>query len=332
MINAAVVGLGWWGRYIIGSLQGQSDAIRFVRAVDIDANAGRAFAEENGLLFSSDLEEALSDNAVDAVILTTPHSLHESQIVQAAAAGKHVFSEKPLALTKTGAIKAVTACEKAGLILGVGHERRFEPALLDIKDLIDTGALGIVQHVEANFSHDSLAGIKAGDWRASKAESPSGAMTAMGVHLTDSFVQMMGPIARVHAMTATGVTEWESGDLVAAHVKFASGATGSFSSLLATPFFMRYQVFGTGGWAEARDTVRPEVTGITHFSKRFKDAEVEIGEVETIDTVRANIESFAVAASGGRPYPMTDEEKVHNVAVLEAIAESAETGQPVTLG
>ena len=94
MINAAVIGLGWWGRYIITSLQGKSDAIRFVRGADIDADASQGFAEENGVRFSTDFADALGDDDVDAVILTTPHSLHEQQITQAAAAGKTVGVDK----------------------------------------------------------------------------------------------------------------------------------------------------------------------------------------------------------------------------------------------
>lgn len=330
MINAAIVGLGWWGRYIVGSLQGESDAIRFVRAVDTDS-AARRFAAENDLPFSADFGDALTDDAVDAVILTTPHSLHEEQIVQAAAAGKHVFSEKPLALKKAGAERAVAACQQAGVVLGVGHERRFEPALMEIKTLIDGGSLGTIQHVEANFSHDSLADVKAGDWRASKTESPAAAMTGMGIHLTDSFIQMLGPIAEVHALTTTGVTEWETGDLVSVHMKFECGATGSFSSLLATPFFMRFHVFGADGWAEARDSVRPEQVGVTILSTRLKGGNVQVRDVASIDTVRVNIEAFAAAAEGGAAYPIPVSEMAHNIAVLEAITDSAESGQPVTV-
>ncbi len=330
MINAAIVGLGWWGRYIIGSLQGKSGAIRFVRAVDINPDAGE-FADENGLRFSSDFRDALTDDAVDAVILTTPHSLHEAQIVQAAGVGKHVFSEKPLALKKSSAARAVAACEQAGVVLGIGHERRFEPALLEIKSLIDSGSLGTVQHVEANFSHDSLAEVKAGDWRVSETESPAAAMTGMGIHLTDSFIQMLGPITEVRALTAKGVTEWESGDLVSAQMTFENGATGSFSSLLATPFFMRFHVFGTDGWAEARDTVRPEQVGVSFLSTRMKGGDVQVREVQSIDTVRVNIEAFAAAAEGGAAYPIPVSEMAHNIAVLEAITVSAESGQPVTV-
>ena len=142
---------------------------------------------------------------------------------------------------------------------------------------------------------------------------------------------MLVQIAEVHALTVNKVTAWESGDLVRAQMKFESGATGSFSSILATPFFMRFHVFGTKGWVEARDTVRPEQEGVTILSSRFKDGIVEVQEIRSIDTVRVNIEAFAGAAEGGKSYPIPLNEMVHNIAVLEAITESVETGMSVKL-
>ena len=331
MINAAIVGLGWWGRHIVSSLQGKTEKLRFIRAIDSNAETQRDFLDDIDIQFSTDFGDALHDDMVDAVILATPHSLHGEQIVQAAAAGKHVFSEKPLALGKASAIRAVNACTKAGVILGVGHERRFEPALVEIKNLVNNGAFGTIMHVEANFSHDTLAALNSKNWRASKTESPAAAMTSMGIHLSDSFIHMLGRIAEVHALTVKKVTAWESGDLVTAQMKFESGATGSFSSILATPFFMRFHVFGTIGWVEARDTVRPVQEGGTILSNRFKDGVVEVQEIRSIDTVRVNIEAFAVAAEGGKSYPIPLNEMVHNIAVLEAITESVETGKSVKL-
>ena len=329
MIDAAIVGLGWWGRQIVGTLQGVSDKIRFVRGVDIRPDAAADFAAQRGFPLSADLEDALDDPRVDAVILATPHSLHEQQIVRAAAAGKHVFSEKPLALTRASAARAIAACEEAGVVLGIGHERRFEPALVEIGRLLGGGELGTVMHAEANFSHDGLAELDAGDWRRSRAEAPAAGMTSMGIHLTDSLIHMLGPIDRVYAQTAKRVMATESGDVVSVHLRFESGATGYLNSILATPFFMRFHVFGSDAWVEARDTVRPEAEGITHLTIRRKGSEPETREVESIDTVRANLEAFAEAAAGGAPYPFTKEEILHNIAALEAIVRSAETGRAV---
>ena len=122
MIQAAIAGLGWWGKHIIRHMA-DSDALRIVTAVEANpALAG--FAAEHGVEFTTNLEKVLSDPRIDAVILATPHSMHTSQVLAAAAAGKHVFCEKPLALTRADAERSVEACRAAGVLLGLGHERR----------------------------------------------------------------------------------------------------------------------------------------------------------------------------------------------------------------
>ena len=125
MIDAAIVGLGRWGRNLVGSVQGKSDRLRFTRAVVRSFETHRGFAEELGLALTDDIEELLADHSVAAVVLATPHSLHCEQIIAAASAGKHVLCEKPLTLTRAEAVRAIQACEAAGVVLGVGADKRF---------------------------------------------------------------------------------------------------------------------------------------------------------------------------------------------------------------
>ncbi len=332
MIDAAIVGLGWWGRHIVGALQGQSAAIRFVRGIDLAPVAAADLAAEKGFTLTADYRDALDDPAVQAVVLATPHALHADQVVAAARAGKHVFVEKPLALTRVDAARAVAACEEAGIVLGVGHERRFEPALIEIAGMVEAGELGVIMHAEASFSHDSLARLPADNWRVSPEHAPAAGMTAMGIHLTDSMIGMLGPVGRVWAQTARRVVAYAGGDVVSAHLGFESGATGYINAILATPFFMEFRVFGADAWVVARDTVRPEVAGVTYLTVCRAGAEPRTREVASIDSVRANLEAFAAAAAGGAPYPVPHSQMIHNIAVLEAIAESAGNGQEVPVG
>src|SRR5215475_15525940 len=99
MIGAAIVGLGRWGRTLVESVQHKSDRLRFTHAVGRDPDRHRDFAERHGLALAGDLATVLADPGIDAVVLATPHSLHGEQIIASAAAGKHVFCEKPLTLT-----------------------------------------------------------------------------------------------------------------------------------------------------------------------------------------------------------------------------------------
>ena len=175
MINAAMVGLGWWGRYIVGRFSGENESqhLRFRRVVDIDTAAAAGFADDHGLELSADLGTALADDVIDAVIIATPNSLHGTQIATAAAAQKHVFCEKPLDLSHAAAAASLAACNSAGVVLGIGHERRFEPAMVAVKQMLEAGALGTVMHLEASFNHDKLVDLPADNWRASAVEAPA---------------------------------------------------------------------------------------------------------------------------------------------------------------
>src|SRR5687767_9237872 len=148
MINAAIVGLGRWGRNIVGAVQGKSERLRFSTCVVRRPDEARAFAAQHGLAVSTDLARTLADAGVQAVVLTTPHSLHVEQVIAAAGAGKAVFCEKPLALSRADAERAVDACKRAGVPLGLGHDKRFFPSMRELKKIVADGELGDVLHVE----------------------------------------------------------------------------------------------------------------------------------------------------------------------------------------
>jgi predicted dehydrogenase len=327
MIRAAVVGLGWWGRTIVRRLR-DSEKLQVARAVDIAPEAA-AFAAEYGLALAASLDEALGDPDLEAVILATPHSLHHAQVLAAAAAGKHVFCEKPLALTVADARAMVFACRERGLVLGVGHERRFEPALIEVKRLIDEGELGTILHIEANFSHDKLAQVPVDDWRSSKIDSPIPAITGMGIHLTDAFVHMQGEFAEVHTQTARRVLAAEAGDVASVQVRFASGATGYLSAILVTPLYLRFAVFGSEAWVEVRNETHPDTPGPSTLTLCRAGGAPESRDFAWTDTVRANLEAFADAIEERAPYPFTETEMIANIAALEALCESARAGRPV---
>ena len=156
MIRAAIVGLGWWGKTVVELAEG-SDAIRFVagatRTVTPDTEA---FAKNNGFKLEADYGAILADKNVDAVVLATPHSMHGAQVVAAAAAGKHVFCEKPFTLTKREAEDAVAAVKKAGVTLGLGYNRRLHPEIVKLREMIRGGELGIILHVEATMTFPNV--------------------------------------------------------------------------------------------------------------------------------------------------------------------------------
>jgi len=148
----------------------------------------------------------------------------------------------------------------------------------------------------------------------------------MGVHLTDMLLSVVGPVVQVHAQTARRVVKIPTGDVVSVHLRFADGTTGAVAAISATPFYARLAVFGSLAWAEARETQHTEVGGTTHFyTRRRGDAEQRRRAFEPRDVVRANLEEWADAVAGRSTYRFTNEERLANVAVLEAVAKSAET-------
>jgi predicted dehydrogenase len=326
MLNAVIVGVGWWGKHIIGCLH-NSPKIRITQALDLEPDSIREFASGFDISVGTDYHRALEDLDIDAVILTTPHDEHEPQVIAAARAGKHVFCEKPLCLTRASAARAIDACDAAGVSLGVGHERRFEPALIEIRRMVETGELGRIMHVESNFSHDKQAAMTADNWRVGAGETPAVAMTGMGIHLTDAYLDMFGSIVEIYAQTAQRVVPFDSGDVVSVQLRFASGATGYFSAIMATPLFLRYQVFGSRAWVEARNQTHPDSKGVTLLTVNRSDADPVTTTFEWVDTVRANLHAFADEITGDGNYPFSAEQKLDNIAVLEGICDSARQGK-----
>ncbi|MFY9314972.1 MAG: Gfo/Idh/MocA family oxidoreductase [Burkholderiales bacterium] len=325
MLRVAVVGLGWWGRIIVGLLQG-SDKLKAVAGVDLASGAGEGFCRENGLEFSSDFEKAVSNPNIDGVVLCTPHSLHCEQVVRAAASKKHVFCEKPLSLTRADAARAIEACRANGVALAVGHERRFEPPLLEVQRLARSGALGTLLQAEANFSQDKFLAMSADNWRMSEKEAPAGPMTATGIHMLDLCIGLLGPARSVLARVRRLGSNLVNGDTLGVLVTFESGANALISAILATPFEGRFAVYGSKGWAEVRDKAHPESPQGWTLTAALRDRQKQTTEYPPAHAVLANLEAFADAARGRAAYPVPPEQMLANIAALEAVFRSARSG------
>jgi len=324
MLNVAVVGLGWWGRILVDLLAG-STRLRVVRVADV-APQGESFAAERGLPFSSSFESVLRDGKVEGVVLCTPHSQHTEQIVAAARAGKHVFCEKPLSMTRADVLRAIAAVEQAGVALAVGHEKRFEPPVQEIMRLLHAGALGTPLQVEANFSQDKFLSLAPDNWRLSGREAPAGPMTATGIHLLDLAIGVFGEAETVHASVRQLGSQLTNGDTLAALVTFRRGGHALISAMLATPFAGRFAVYGSKGWAEVRDKTHPEAPEGWTLTTCLRGERAVSVEIAPAPAVLRNLEAFADAATGAAPYPVPREQMVANVSALEAIFRSAASG------
>jgi predicted dehydrogenase len=319
MIDAAIVGLGRWGQTLVAAVQGRSDRLRFTRAVSRDPGRLRDFGARHKLELVGELAPVLADRAIDAVVVATPHSLHCEQTIAVASAGKAVFCEKPLTLTKAEAARAIEACRKAGVVLGIGTDKRFFPSLRELLRLVKDGDLGKILHLEAHFSNQ-VAGTFS-EWRYALDESPAGGMTGTGIHMLDALVALAGPVRRVQALLLSHKPPPDPHDSLSALLEFNSGISGTLAMVRSTPAYFRLHAFGREASAEA--------LGRTDLVLRRGGAEPQHLSFSPVDTVRANLEAFADAVAGVAPYPIPTEEILDTVAAFEAIAKAAKSGEPV---
>ena len=314
MIAAAIVGLGRWGRSLVESVQGKSDRMRFALGVEPEAGAAREFCARHHLELVA-FDEALADRSLHALVLATPHSLHLPQVLAAARAGKHVFCEKPLALTRADAEQMLEACRRAGVVLGAGHNRRWWPAMRELARLVASSELGTLLHIEGHNSNENSNAV-AGGWRTLPAESPGGGMTGAGLHALDAMVGIAGPVKRVKAQFLERKPPPAPQDSAAALLEFESGVSGLLATVRATPFYWRVHAFGTQGNAE--------VLGETELVLRMSGARPERRNLAPVDSLRAELDAFADAVEGRAAFPITPGQMLDTVAAFERVVAALE--------
>ncbi len=325
MLRAASIGLGWWSDELAGAIQDRSELIRVVSCFSRSADKRTAFAEKFGTASHESYEAVLADEAIDAVLLTTPHSLHGAHVRQAAPAGKHVFVEKPFTLTLADGRAAARACAEAGVVLAVGHNRRFSAAGAALEEMVEGGAFGQLLHLEANFSTPGGLSYTPERWRANRIESPAGAIAGLGIHLIDLMCALAGPVRRLSAQAKRRAVTVDMDDTTSAILEFDSGPTGYLGSHFACPYISFLNVYGTKANAFAK------VDG-NGLDVQLPGGQPETRPLEPVDSVKAELEEFARACLEGSDYRITPAQAIHNVAVMEAIAASAAKGaQPVDL-
>jgi predicted dehydrogenase len=321
-IRAAIVGLGRWGRNLVEASTGH-ERLKIVRAVEPAMENARDFCAKYDLSLTDDLGAVLADASIGAVLLATPHSLHPAQVMACAAARKHVFCEKPLALRRADAARMFDACRDSGVTLAVGHNRRFWPSMAALRDIVASGELGAILHIEGHNSNENSQNVVAG-WRLSPEESPGGGLTGAGLHVLDAFVSLLGPVRRVYAQLNSREQGPPPLDTAMLAIDFMSGVTGTLATVRATPLYWRVHVFGTKGSAEVLD----EGTMIL----RKSGAKLKQIAYPAIDVLRAELDAFADAIETKRAFPVPEADVLATLSAFEAALRSMQSGQPVECG
>ena len=323
MFKLAIAGLGWWGKVIINRLS-TSKNIKIVFLIDPkpDSEAIKLAANKKIPIFDN-FEETLLNNKVDGIVLCTPNTLHMKQTIFCAKIGIHVYCEKPLSLLPGEVKKMISICNENKVLLGVGHERRFENGWQKLKELVSSNSLGTIMYAEAHFNHDKLAGLSPDNWRADPKVAPAAGMTAMGVHLSDLMIWLFGSVDNVFASTSKRILKFKTGDVVTASLLHKNGLSTQITAILKTPHYQRVTVFGDKGWAELTDSSHPDTPGDSELVVRMNNGKIKKNSLKWKDTVSANINNFVNAIDGKKKYIFTDEEKYQNVAILDAIKNSS---------
>jgi predicted dehydrogenase len=316
MLNTAIVGLGWWGKNLVKAARDVGAPIKFVRGVTLEPDSVRDFAAEHQISIGTSFAEVLADAQVQAVILATPHSAHRAQVEAAAAAGKHVYCEKPFALSKADAEAMLAACARAGIVIGVGHHFRLMPSLRAMAEVVESGALGTVMYAEGSYSHDWLANLPVDGWRAAAEETRAGSMTSMGIHVLDCFRDLVGPMQRISALSKARALKLPAGDTTTALIEFVNGATGTLSTTLKTPFVWRLALYGENCWVESVSETRLIV--------RRAGKEPEVIDRPANFHLGRNLDYFAKAALGQGAFPIPPDGILQTAAALEAVFKSVE--------
>jgi len=341
MINAAVVGLGTWGKTMVESLASGSDLMRFTvlqtRTVNADVEA---FARQHSLKILPSYEAVLADPDIQAVVLATPPSGHLAQMQAAAKAGKHVYCEKPFTFSKQEAEAALDALQKANRTIGIGYNRRFHPEMIKLHERIKAGDLGTIQHIEASMTYPNALFLPPTVWRSNKNEAPLGGLAPMGVHAIDAMIWLCGEIDTVYCQSFARTVQNGTDDTTSMLFRMKDGMSGYLGTMTATGPGFGFQVFGSKGWVR--------IEGVTHVAGapseerrtrqfgacKFQPVKgpAETWEAEKLDIVRATFEAFARAVQGGPAFPIPPDQILHGAAVSEAVIRSAASGKVEKVG
>jgi len=321
MLEVGIVGLGWWGKELVRSVRGDSEQIKFILAADLNPEKLQKFATDYNLELCGSMEDMLDLPDIEGVVLATPHSQHVEQIIACAEVGKHVFSEKPLALTLTEARRAIDAIQEHKVIFGLGTDRRFLPAIIDLKTMIEENKFGEILQVEVQYSNDNMSKGLTGDWRSLDSEAPGAGMTGPGLHALDALINLAGPVKEISGNLRRPFGHDEPIDAITLMLEFDCGVTGLLGCVRGCPRYSRLAVYGAEGWAEIKEFSE------LHYHISGKQKSVRFYEPGR--ATKQALEHFARAVNLNTSFPVSTTSMLHTVAAFETAIKSFEIKGPI---
>jgi len=321
-VSVGCIGMGWWSDVLADAIR-RSGRLRIVSCYSRSRDKREAFARKYGCDASPTCDAMLADPRIEAIVNTTPNDAHLETTRAAAAAGKHVFLDKPIANTLADARALTLACHAARVVLALGYQRRREGHFRWVRERIDRGEFGRLVNAEANISRDRLGRIDLTSWRYTAAGMPGGVMLQIGIHYIDVLEYLLGPVAAVSARLARLVLPGDNPDVASLALEHANGALSTLNASYASA--SEYYLMNVYG-KEA--TALYDLHQGLRVLKRGSDRAEPVA-CPTVDTLVDELEEFARAVRGqGRP-EMGGEEGTHTLAVIRAGIVSAREGRRV---
>ncbi|MBL6864201.1 MAG: Gfo/Idh/MocA family oxidoreductase [Rhodospirillales bacterium] len=319
MIKAGLVGLGWWGQVLANSVK-DSNKITVSGGFTRTPSNASDFINESGINIYDSYASMLEDAGLDAIILATPHSLHVDQIKLAANSGKHIYVEKPIALTLEETRISIDAARNAGVEIAVGFQRRCHPSMVSALTAVKDGSLGRILHVEGHQSAPGLRIYKEGSWRQAREEQPAGGMTGMGIHLLDSMVSVLGSVDNVTVKSKKILQDNGSilDDMTSVLLEFDSGTTGYIGTSIATSGYFSLRFFGENGVVEVR---RPD---LGEFVYTDQTGQIKVTENKGFNMEGRSLELFADQVNGEGKFLVSDQEVLKSSKALEMVINAAD--------
>ena len=339
-VKVGIVGLGRWATVLTRAIA-KSDKLKIVSAFSRSAEKRSAFEKETGVPAAPDMQTLLANPDIKGVILTVPNEQHLPMAEMVAKAGKHVYTEKPIANTLADGLKIATLEQKYGVSVTVGHSARLMAGIRIIKEKIDTGELGRVAFMEANFSNERALELTPQTWRWYKDRAPGGPLSQLAIHQFDVLHYLGGEISEVQAMASKlSPVGAEVDDQSMTLMKFADGKIAYVGSCWTSPGIFAVRVFGAKGLMHYEidfgtwDTPDQLHTTSTLYIQRGKNGYGKREDIELppSDMFCAELEMFAESCVTGKVRELSAHNGNVAVAVVYAALRSIErNGQAVKI-
>lgn len=334
------IGVGIIGCGLIGSRRAQDahehpcSCVKYVS--DVVPESSLLLADKYGCESASDWKTMVADKSVDIVVICTPNGFATEIAVAALSAGKHVLVEKPPGRNLSETLRLSNTAHRTGLVLKVGFNHRYHPAISRARDVVAQGTIGDVIHVRARYGHGGRPGYEQ-EWRANPVHAGGGELLDQGIHIADLFHWFLGVPLEAFAWLQTAVWPIEPlEDSAFGMFRYHDGKVASLhTSWTQWKNLFSFEIFGESG------SVSIEGLGGSYGTERLITAirrstggPPRINEEEFPGpdlSWKSEWADFVSAVTENKPYWGTPQDGINAMAMIDALYRSAHSGTVASL-